>query len=245
MEPAVPPDSSPLQKSLKAISTFCVGDATLQQTLHRVTELSVNAIPSADMAGITMLLEGRPQTGVFTDGAVAEIDSAQYDTGVGPCLDAFRHKQVYRIDDVSEDRQWPAFSAAATGHGVRSVMSVPLLARHEGVGALNFYSCAVEAFSDDDVQDGIAFATQAALLLANSQAYWDAEQLHADMATTIESWATIEQAKGILMGVHPCSEDEALQILARTAQRQSRKLPEVAEELVARTRRWDYGEGGS
>lgn len=226
-----------MAKSLRAISRFCIGDATLQETLQRVTELSLDALPSADIAGITMLLEGRPRTAVATDEAASEIDAAQYETGVGPCLDAFRHKQIYRIDDVSQDQHWPAFSQVAAQHGVRSVMSVPLLARHEGLGALNLYSGTVHAFSDDDVQVGIAFATQAAILLANSQAHWDAEQLNSDMATAMGSWATIEQAKGILMGTHPCSEDEALQILLRTAQRQNRKLPEIAEELVASTRR--------
>jgi putative methionine-R-sulfoxide reductase with GAF domain len=241
----VPPDSSPLHKSLHAISMFCVGEATLQETLQRVAELSLDAVPNADLAGITMLLEGTPRTAVFTDGAAAEIDSAQYETGDGPCLDAFRHKQVYRIHDVNEDHQWPAFSQAAAGYGMRSVMSIPLVARHEGVGALNIYSRTVNAFSEDDVQAGIAFATQAGVLLANSQAHWDAEQLHTDMGTAIESWATIEKAKGILMGVKPCSEEDALQILVRTAQRESRKLPEVAEEVVARTRRCDSGDGSS
>lgn len=234
-----------MDKSLRAISRFCVGDATLQETLQRVAELSLDAIPSGEVAGITMLVEGRPRTAVFTDEAAPEIDATQYETGNGPCLDAFRHKQVYRIDDVSEDQHWPAFSEAAATHGFGSVMSVPLVAGHEGIGALNFYSRTVQAFSDDDAQVGIAFATQAAMLLASSQAYWDADQLHTDMATTMESWATIEKAKGILMGTHSCSEEEALQILVRTAQRQNRKLPETAEELVARTRRWDSAESHS
>ncbi len=238
-EPTVTADPSPLDKSLQAISRFCIGDATLQETLHRVAELSLDALPSAEIAGITMLLEGRPRTAVFTDDAAPEVDACQYETGSGPCLDAFRHKQVYRIDDVNEDHHWPAFSEAAAAHGLGSVMSIPLLARHEGVGALNLYSRTVRAFSDDDVQVGIAFATQAAILLASSQAYWDAELLHNDMATVMESWTTIEKAKGILMGTNSCSEEEALQILVRTAQRQNRKLPQVAEELVARTRRWD------
>lgn len=241
----MPSHSSPLAKSLQAISRFCVGDASVQETLQSVTELGLDAMPSADLAAVTMLLEGRPQTAVCTDPTAREIDSAQYETGIGPCLDAFRHKQIYRIEDVNKDHHWPAFSEAAAAHGLRSVMSIPMLARHEGIGALNFYSRSVEAFSDDDVQVGIAFATQAAVLLANSQAHWDAEQLQSDMATAVESWATIERAKGILMGAHPCSEDEALQILVRTARRENRKLPEIAEELVARTRRWDAGERSS
>ncbi len=244
-EPVVLADSSPLAQSLRALSRFCIGDATLQQTLQRVAELSLDAVPSADIAGITMLVEGRPRTAVFTDETAPEIDSAQYETGTGPCLDAFRHKQIYRIDDVNADHHWPAFTEVVAAHGLRSVMSIPLLARHEGEGALNFYARTAEAFSDEDVEVGIAFATQAAILLANSQAYWDAEQLHGDMASVMESWATIERAKGILMGLHSCTEDEALQMLVRIAERENRKLPDIVEEFVARTRRWDSTESRS
>ena len=186
------------------------------------------------MVGLTMLVEGRARTAVFTDDAAPEVDSAQYETGSGPCLDAFRHQQVYRIDDMEKDTQWPAFSEAAAAHGLESSMSIPLVARHEGVGALNFYSRAPAAFSDDDVQTGLQFGTHAAIVLANSQAYWDAHQLGEDMAQAMKSRATIEQAKGILMGAQRCSADEAFQVLVRASQRENRKLREVAEELVSR-----------
>ena len=229
-----PVSTSPLHQALQALSTFCVGDATLQATLQRVADLSLAALPSADAAGLTMLLGGQATTAAFTDERAPKIDSAQYETGVGPCLDAFRHKQVYRIDDVKADQQWPAFSEAAAAHGFRSVMSVPLVARHEGVGALNLYSRTVAAFSRDDVEVGIAFATPAALLLANSQAYWDAEQLGEDIGAATHSRAVIEQAKGVLMGVHGCGADEAFEILVRGSQRDNRTLREIAEELVAR-----------
>ncbi len=217
------------------MSSFFVGDATLRETLQRVSELSLEAVPGADFAGITMLVDGRPRTGVFTDELAPEIDSAQYETGIGPCLDAFRHKQVFRIDHVEKDRQWPPFSEAAAAHGVQSVMSTPLVARHEGVGALNFYSRTPEAFSDQDVEVALSFASQAAILLANSQAYWDAQQLSNDMATAMQSRATIEQAKGILMGAQRCGADEAFQMLVRASQRENRKLREIAEDVVART----------
>jgi len=142
---------------------------------------------------------------------------------------------VFRIDDVEKDRQWPSFSAAAAAHGVGSVLSVPLVARHEGVGALNFYSRSQAAFSDADVKAALQFAAYAGIVLANSQAYWDAHQLGQDMAEAMKSRATIEQAKGILMAVQRCSADEAFQILVRASQRENRKLREIAEELVSRT----------
>ncbi len=69
-----------------------------------------------------------------------EIDSAQYETGIGPCLDAFRHQEVFRIDDTTKDDRWPPFSEAAAAHGIHSTVSLPLVANHEGLGALNLYS---------------------------------------------------------------------------------------------------------
>ena len=230
----MPANSESLTKGLEAMSRFFVGDATLRDTLHRVSELACNAVTSADMVGITMLVEGRPRTAVFTDATTSEIDAAQYETGIGPCLDAFRHQQVFRIDDVEKDQQWPPFSEAAGAHGIQSTMSLPLVARHEGVGAINFYSRTTAAFSDDDVEVGLQFATQAAIVLANAQAYWDARQLGQDMAEAMKSRATIEQAKGVLMASQRCSADEAFQILVRASQRENRKLRDIAQEVVAR-----------
>jgi GAF domain-containing protein len=231
----VPANPESLSEGLQALSRFFVGDATLRETLEKVAALACAALPATDMVGITMLVEGRARTAVFTDETAPQIDSAQYETGSGPCLDAFRHQQVYKIDDMEKDVQWPAFSEAAAAHGVNSSLSVPLLARHEGLGALNFYSPTSAAYSDEDVTTALQFATQAAIVLSNAQAYWDAQQLGQDMAEAMKSRATIEQAKGILMGAQRCSAEEAFQILVRASQRENRKLREIADAIVART----------
>ena len=226
-------NSESLAKGLETMSRFFVGDATLQETLHRVAELARDAL-SADMVGITMLVDGRPRTAVFTDDTAPEIDAAQYETGIGPCLDAFRHRQVFRIDDMEKDLQWMPFSEAAAARGIQSTLSVPLLARHEGLGALNFYSHSPAAFTDQDVEAGLQFAAHAAIVLANVQAYWDARQLVENMGEAMKSRAAIEQAKGILMEAQRCTADEAFQILVRASQRENRKLREIADEIVAR-----------
>lgn len=189
-------DPWPLTESLRAISNFVVGDATLEATLRRVADLGLEALSGADFVGITMLLDGRPRTAVFTSADAPEIDAVQYETGVGPCLDAFRHKQVYRIDDMEQDRQWSPFSERAAERGVGSVMSIPLVARHQGIGAINFYSWSTGAFSHEDVELGIAFATQAALLLVASQSHWDTRLPEATLAATMASPATSGHAPG-------------------------------------------------
>jgi GAF domain-containing protein len=225
----------PLENSLAALSRFFVGDGTLQDTLTRVAQYAEQAVPAASMTGITMLVEGRARTAVFTDDTAPEIDTVQYETGVGPCLDAFRHKQVFVIDDTTKDDRWGPFNEAAAAHGIRSTLSIPLVANYEGVGALNFYAPEPNGFSEDDVVVGSQFGAQAAIVLANAQAYWDAHQLSQNLATAMQSRAVIEQAKGILMGVQRCSADEAFEILVRVSQRENRKLREIAHDMVTRT----------
>src|SRR3954447_3230205 len=172
-----PMSDQPLTESLAALSRFFVGDGTLEQTLLRVCELTTQAVPAADFVGITMLVEGRHRTAVFTDEASPEIDQAQYDTGEGPCLEAFRDQQIHGIDNTRDEGPWPAFRAAAAAHGIGSTLSLPLMVDKQSVGAMNLYAHQEYGFSQADEDRGSPFASQAAIVLANAQAYWDARTL--------------------------------------------------------------------
>jgi GAF domain-containing protein len=222
-----------IRQSMAVLSEFFVGEGTLGDTLARVAELAVASIGPADMAGITMLVEGRVRTAVFTDTESPDLDSAQYETGEGPCLDAFRHQKVYRIDSTVDETRWPAFSALAASHGIVSTLSLPLVARHEGVGALNLYA-RDGLFSSEDEELGGVYATQAGIVLANSQAYWDARHLSEQLGQAMQFRAVIEQAKGVLMATGGRNADEAFQLLVRASQRENRKLRDVAAEVVER-----------
>ncbi|HUR23135.1 MAG TPA: GAF and ANTAR domain-containing protein, partial [Acidimicrobiales bacterium] len=145
-----------------------------------------------------------------------------------------RNGKTFRIDDTTKDDRWTAFSEAAAACGIRSTLSIPLVANHEGLGALNFYSRTANAFSEEDEEIAGQFGVQAAVVLANAQAYWDAHFLSQNLAAAMQSRAVIEQAKGIMMGAQRCSADEAFQILVRASQRENRKLREIAEGLVSR-----------
>ncbi len=219
------PSQEPVTESLAALSRFFVGEGTLKETLDRVARPAEEAVPAADFTGMTMLVEGRARTAVFTDETAPEIDSAQ--SGIGPCLDAFRHQEVYIVDDTAFQRG---------GRRQRDPEHPLPAARRQSRGCrrLNLYSRQPNGFADEDVELGGQFATQAAIVLVNAQAYWDAHQLSQDLATAMKSRATIEQAKGILMGAQRCNADEAFQMLVRASQRENRKLREVAEELVGR-----------
>lgn len=213
---------------------FFVGDGTLEETLQRVADLAARAVPPAAMTAMTMLVDEKPTTAVFTDEAAHEIDQAQYETGSGPCLDAFRHARVYRIDSTERDDRWPEFARAAAEHGIRSTLSLPMIAWDRGVGALNFYSEQEAGFSGEDEEGGRAFAQQAAIALANAQAYWDAHTLSEGLNEAMKSRAVIEQAKGVLMAGSGVDADAAFEMLKRASQRTNRKLRDIAAEIVER-----------
>ena len=223
---------TPVTASLAALSRFFVGDGTVMETLDRVLKLTVEAVPVAEMVGITMLVEGRQRTAVFTDPEAVEIDQAQYDTGEGPCLEAFREGEITEIEATSDPGRWREFRQTAAAHGIGSTLSFPLRVDTTAVGALNFYSRTERAFTDDDRQTGSLFAAQAAIVLANTQAYWDAHELSLRLGEAMQSRAVIEQAKGILMGAQGFDEDAAFAMLVAASQRENVKVRDIAHRIV-------------
>jgi GAF domain-containing protein len=140
---------------------------------------------------------------------------------------------VYRIESTATDARWPEFSRAAGAKGIKSTLSLPLMVEDEPVGALNLYSREEASFGDDEEQIGMAFASQAAVAMANAQAYWEAKEVADQLGEAMRSRAVIEQAKGILMAAQGCSPDQAFDLLVKASQRSNRKLREIAQDIVS------------
>ncbi len=223
-----------IHESLRALTQFFVNDGTLGDTLLRVSQMACEFTP-AKYAGITMLVEGSPRTGVFTNPEAPEVDEAQYRNGEGPCMYAFRDQVMYRIDSTIADRRWPAFARSAAAHGILSTLSAPLAARGRSLGALNLYAEAENAFTAAHEATVRDFADQACIVLANAQVYWDARQLNENLTQAIETRETISQAVGILIAVGGRTPQDAFQVLVNASQRENRKVRDIAEEIVART----------
>jgi GAF domain-containing protein len=223
---------SPLSESLGELSRFFVGDSTVLEALTRMTELTQRAVPSAELVGITMLVEGRQRTAVFTDEDAPEIDQAQYASGDGPCLSAFEESRITEIEDTTVAGDWPEFRRAAADHGIRSTISFPLIVDKRSVGAMNLYSRRPHGFDQEASRVGEQFAAQAAVVLANTQAYWDAHELNQRLTDAMQHRAGIEQAKGILMAAQGVSEDDAFDMLVRASQRENVKLRDIARRIV-------------
>ena len=178
-------------------------DVPVGETLRQVADINVAALPGAEFVGITMLdEEEHPATAVFTDEQSPVIDQAQYETGRGPCLDAWRTKRVIRLDDLERvDPDYGEYAQACMDHGIRSTLSMPLVAADKGVGALNFYSATTTGFSAEDEEVAADLASAVSAVLANASAYWGAYDLSQQLTEAMQSRAVIEQAKGMLMVV--------------------------------------------
>lgn len=119
----------PLQRGLAELATTLVSDHSIVDTLTKVAQLAVESMPPAMFSGITMMVDDRVSTQVFTDPTCPEIDQAQYESGHGPCLESFRTGAPIVVDSLDGDSRWPEFAAAAMAHGVRSTLSLPMLVR--------------------------------------------------------------------------------------------------------------------
>ncbi len=70
--------------------------------------------------------------------------------------------------------------------------------------------------------------------MINAALYETASQLAEGLQKAMASRATIEQAKGILIGTAHCTPEAAFAVLVKQSQHENRKLRDVAAELVAR-----------
>lgn len=224
----------PLSDALGAVRGFVAGREPLNDTLQVIAEAARRAI-RADMAGVTLVHpDEQARTAACTSPVVAEVDQAQYDAGRGPCLEAYRTQAVVKVDDVRVDERFPEFAASALEHGLHSSLSVPLIAQGAGIGAINLYTTDAGHFCVEDVEHAEEYAGQAAVALANAQAYWEQASLAQNLAKALESRSIIDQAKGVIIATSGVDADAAFDLLRQQSQAENRKLRELAAEIVER-----------
>ena len=108
-------------------------------TLQQIVDFAVVTVEGCDVAGISLLAGAGVTTPVYSHPLALEVDSVQYETGEGPCLDAITKDTIVYAEDLAEDPRWPIFGPSAARLGMRSLLSCRLFA--EGtLGALNLYA---------------------------------------------------------------------------------------------------------
>ena len=140
------------------------------------------------------------------------------------------------MDSTASDARWPEFLRQARAEGVGSILSLPLIVRQDGLGALNLYAGTEHAFGLAEERIGLAFATHASLTLSHAQGYWRQEQARQNLEIALTTRGVIDQAKGVLMARTGRSADEVFESLRRASQRTNRKVFDLAQEIIESTR---------
>jgi hypothetical protein len=218
------------------LSGAAVRDPHLRAGLVSVAELARCRVGGCLEATVGVLVEGELVTLAATEPFVVELDSFQYETGEGPCIDAVRTRATVQTDLLVDGERYPRFGPRALMAGVVGVLSEPLESDGTLLGSINLFARTNSALADA-LRPTRLLATQASACVA---ATLDREQLRlhlAQMEQALESRDVIGQAKGILMQQGGIGPDEAFRLLIRASQRENRKLREVAQRIADRAGR--------
>ncbi len=228
--------------SLRAVTRLAgvaLDQQDLKTTLEEITRIAVVAVPDAEGASLTTYIGGTPAV-VASDSAWArELDELQYEEREGPCLDAARTGNAFRVRDMAAESRWPYYAARAVEHGARSMVSLPMGSEGDNLGALNLYARQPGVFPSEQVSLAEIIAAQAGIATQVAAAFFRHRDLGDQMRQAMHSRAVIEQAKGIFMRDRRCGEQEAFDALVRLSQTSNRKLREVAQAVVEELTRPD------
>ncbi|PWW25068.1 AmiR/NasT family two-component response regulator [Geodermatophilus normandii] len=229
-------DPQPVQaaEALEHLGRLSLRDLSMEDLLQTVADLAKTVVPGDTETSVSLLVRDRPTTVVSTGRLAVDADEAQYERDHGPCLHAARTGEVVEIADTRTDRRWPDYVPRAAERGVLSSLSVPLLiAVDEQVsGALNVYARQPSAFDADAWAAATRFGPYAAVAVGNLHAYRSAHTKADDLQAALESRATIDQAKGVLIERFGLTPDQAFQLLTRVSVHANRKVRHIADQLV-------------
>jgi PAS domain S-box-containing protein len=206
---------------------------TLAEALHRVVRTAVPLL-RADGAGLMLAdADGTLHVVTGSDQDEQAFERAERDLGEGPCIDAFASGEVVRTSDLRADPRWPRLGPTARTNQIRGVLAAPVLHDGQAVGTCNAYTTAPRAWTDYDVEAIRAYAAMLSQLIGSATDARHKGELAAQLQFALESRVLIEQAKGVLMERHGLDDQAAFTRLRRQARSSSRKLTEVAREIIS------------
>jgi len=219
-------------QALEQLGRLALREHSMKSILQAVVDLAKTVLPGDPEASITLLVNDKPTTAVFTGQLALDCDESQYGHGYGPCLHPASTGELTEIANMQAETRWRDYVQRAAARGALSSLSVPLPISEGVLGALNIYAREVNAFDEDSRSAAVRFAPYAGVAVANMYAYQDARNLADNLQKALDSRAIIDQAKGILMERHKVTAEQAFEVLVRISMQTNRKLRDIADQLA-------------
>ncbi|PJJ56140.1 GAF domain-containing protein [Mumia flava] len=196
-------------------------------TVERVVQLAIELVPACDDCGL--MLRRRRATVVTASASSPRgerCDNLQYQLDEGPCLEAIWEDESYLSGDLENDPRWRRWGPAAAAEGIHSVLSIRLVSDDETIGSLNLYAEEYDAFSADDVDTALIFASHATLAMSSAR-------LVTGLRTAMQSRHLIGIAQGILVARYEIDVESAFDVLRRCSNDTNIRLSDIAAQVVA------------
>jgi GAF domain-containing protein len=199
---------------------------TFDETLDAIVNATRASLPEFGHVSISVRNgSGTFETSAGTDQLAWELDSVQYDTGEGPCVQAIETEPVVVVQHLRHEQRWPRYVPAAAARGVRSQVAVRLFTKNKHIAGLNLYSTERDDVDACTAETARLFAAHAAIILGHAH---EEDQLN----QALQNRKLIGQAVGILMERYRIDADRAFQFLVRASSTSNIKLRDVADEVV-------------
>lgn len=198
-----------------------------ESTVKNAVELLVRNVAGCTSASISLVhAKSRVEIPAATDELAATGDRLQEELGEGPALNTLWDDETVYVPDLANDDRWPTWGPRLIkATGAASVLTFRLFTLSDVIGALSMYSTDVDAFSEEDKEEGMALAAHIAIAVLAAQRIDQYE-------TALDSRTVISQACGVLMERYGIDSVAAFNVLTRVSSNQNVKLRHVATELL-------------
>ena len=216
--------------SNELVDDYDVVEMLAQLTAHCASLLDISSagLLLADGRGVLHLMASSSER-------THHLELFQLQRDEGPCLDCYRERAPVKVADLeAEQERWPEFCEAARAVGFRSVHALPMHLKGNVLGTLGLFGEEVGALEDDDLALAQALVHVASVAIINERAANDRETINAQLQHALTSRIVVEQAKGVIAHGGNLEMDAAFAVLRRYARDHSRKLSDVAGEIVRR-----------
>ncbi len=140
---------------------------------------------------------------------------------------------MIRIAFVPTDERFPHFAIGAADRRVLSTLSIPIrLDAAHVIGTLNLYSNRQNGFAPGDETTAHVLAAEAGVIITASDIYTDAIRTVATMQERHDEQATVNVARGILIGLEDCSAVQAMNLIRYASDSNADTLVQVATRII-------------
>jgi PAS domain S-box-containing protein len=220
-----------LPQALTELSTLGARSPDLQTALGHAAQTVAATLGEGAAVSVSVGEPLQPRQVASSCTVAQHLDGAQITAGEGPCQTAFETRMLVESADLRADDRWPALSRLVVEP--QGAIAIPLGLGDEPSGCLNVY-CTTEQLESGLTQASELFAASIAAVIHEFEYRQELSTLADGLRKAMESRATIEQAKGMLMLAHGWDAEQAFAHLVQLSSTRNQKLRHVAAQIVSR-----------